>query len=335
MRDAQATEKALAGQATLRLPLGKTEVPRPSRALRLLAAVLVMGAIAVALSGADQRVRAVAACGLVVLAALLHQGSLGRKSPPRGWLVVDAGGAERRTAQGSSPLFRWDEPFGLTLFASADRTGLLIAVTSPNATRLLPAYRRADDGPLSRMLLERAATVSEGDLPSGDDAALGTDDAAKLLVEVMRRAPTSLQRVYLSDANGEPLVLEPTELRIGPRRVDLTAPLEWRASCYQERGTHAASVCQATWVKQDDVEVVLVAPMPGDSGWLRRGNDTAASDLLARDMKLMQASAGEPPPRDLRRAIDHLFMLPIRRALDGAPRAQRMRASFDSLRDNA
>jgi hypothetical protein len=185
------------------------------------------------------------------------------------------------------------------------------------------------------MLLERAATVSECDLPRGDDAALGTDDAARLLLEVTRRAPAALERVYLSDANGESLVLDATELRIGPRSVDLSAPLEWKASCYQERGTHAASVCQATWVKQDDVEVVLVAPMPGDSGWLRRGNDTAAGDLLARDVRLMQASAGDPPPRDLRRAIDHLFMLPIRRALDAAPRAPKARPSFDSLRDNA
>jgi hypothetical protein len=335
MRDAPAPD-------TLRLPLGQSEAQKPSRASKLFAAALVAGAIAVALSGRDARVRAVVACGLVALAAALHQGSLARKSPPRGWLVVDHDGAERETSEGASRLFRWNEPFGLTLFASADRSGLLLAVTSPSATRMLLAYRRADDGPLPRMLLEHAATVSECDLPRGDEAALGTDDATKLLVEVMRRAPAALERVYLSDANGEPLVLDRAELRIGPRRVDLLAPLEWRASCFQERGTHAASVCQATWVKQDDVEVVLVAPMPGDGlgtrragGWLKGGDDTAASDLLARDVRLMQASAGDPPPRDLRMAIDHLFMLPIRRALDAAPRAPKARPSFDSLRDNA
>jgi hypothetical protein len=87
-------------------------------------------------------------------------------------------------------------------------------------------------------------------------------------------------------------------------------------------------------VRQADVEVVLVAPVPAEGGWLR-GVDVPASrsgsslseatrDVVARDLRLMQASAGEPPPRELRRAIDRLFMLPLRRALDRAPRISRV-----------
>jgi hypothetical protein len=71
-------------------------------------------------------------------------------------------------------------------------------------------------------------------------------------------------------------------------------------------------VCQATWVRQGEGEVVLVSPMGGE-----------IPRALARDARLMQATVGEPPPRELRRAIDHLFMLPLRRALDRAPRASR------------
>jgi hypothetical protein len=35
----------------------------------------------------------------------------------------------------------------------------------------------------------------------------------------------------------------------------------------------------------------------------------------------MQASAGEPPPMEQRVAVDGLFMLPLRVALDQAPRS--------------
>ena len=43
--------------------------------------------------------------------------------------------------------------------------------------------------------------------------------------------------------------------------------------------------------------------------------------------RLMQAVMGDPPPRELRRAVDGLFMMPLRRALDRAPRASRAPSS--------
>jgi hypothetical protein len=122
--------------------------------------------------------------------------------------------------------------------------------------------------------------------------------------------------VFLSDASGEPVVLDRTELRVGTRRIDLSAPLEWRAFIFQELGAHAASVCQATWVRQGDGEVVLVAPM---------ADGDASRD--APDARLLQNSSGDPPPRELRRAIDRLFMAPLRRALDRAPRISRVPSS--------
>jgi hypothetical protein len=129
-------------------------------------------------------------------------------------------------------------------------------------------------------------------------------------------------------------MLDRAELRVGSRRIDLSAPLEWRASVFQERGVHATSVSQATWVRQADVEIVLVASVPPEGGWLR-GVDVVAGwsapalssearDAIVRDLRLMQGSVGEPPPRELRRAIDRVFMLPLRRALDRAPRVSRV-----------
>jgi hypothetical protein len=53
----------------------------------------------------------------------------------------------------------------------------------------------------------------------------------------------------------------------------------------------------------------------------------AAQISVARDLRLMEASPGEPPPRELRHAIDRVFMLPLRRALDRAPRISRVPSS--------
>jgi hypothetical protein len=76
-------------------------------------------------------------------------------------------------------------------------------------------------------------------------------------------------------------------------------------------------------VRQGDGEVVLVAPV-GEAALPGAAGPSAAA---APDARLMHAVGGEPPPRELRRAIDRLFMLPLRRALDRAPRASRAPSS--------
>jgi hypothetical protein len=325
---------------TLRLPLGRAGREGPSTPWTLLALGLVLVAIGVAAFPGPEGPRAALAAALVALAAALHHRGGARSNPPRGWLLVDDTGVRRAQGDGTSALLRWDEPFGVTLFASADRATLLIAFTSLQATRFVPAYRGRDDAPAHRARFDRAATTADSDLPAGEEPALSAGDADALLTEVARRAPAALDRVYLSDAGGEPLTLDRAELRVGSKRIDLSAPLEWRAFLFQERGVQAASVCQATWVRQGDVEVVLVAAMPGDSGWLGAAAPTPGAEdrlprdarqALARDMRLMQATAGDPPPRELRRAIDRVFMLPLRRALDAAPRLVKARATFEPL----
>jgi len=117
-------------------------------------------------------------------------------------------------------------------------------------------------------------------------------------------------------------VLDRTELRVGARRIDLAAPLEWKAFVYQELGTHAASLCQATWIRQGEGELFLVAPVPADVAWLTG----------APDARLVQSPLAEPPPRELRRAIDHVFMAPLRRALERAPRVSRVPSSPSIVR---
>jgi hypothetical protein len=282
-----------------------------AKAAGWIAGAVVLGAVAVALTAWSPWVRAGLGVGLVALAGGLHHALARRRRPPAGWLVVDQQGVKR---PGEAPLVGWNAPFGVTVLASADRARLVLALTSAAVTRLL-AVRVLDAGDAAEAptLFERAVTAADGDLRADEGAALCAADAERLLAALARRSPGALDRLFLSDASGEAVVLDRGELRIGSRRIDLAAPLEWRGFVFQELGAHAASVCQATWVRQGEGEVVLVAPVLDGETSLRS----------APDARLLQVAQGEPPPRELRRAIDRMFMLPLRRALDRAPRIAR------------
>jgi hypothetical protein len=287
-----------------------------AKAAAPLALCIVAGAMAIALTTWPVWVRAGLALVLVGAAGVVHHTLARRHRPPVGWLVLDDAGMKRQGTD--APLVEWREPFGATVLANAARTRLALALTSQQAMRFV-AVRVLDPGDAAEApsLFDRAVTALETDLRADEGEALCAADAERLLSALAARAPGALDRVYLSDAAGEPVVLDRGELRVGARRIDLSAPLEWRAFVFQELGAHAASVCQATWVRQGDGEVVLVAPMA----------DGEAPPREAPDARLMQACAGDPPPRELRRAIDRLFMVPLRRALDRAPRVSRAPSS--------
>jgi hypothetical protein len=318
--------------ASLRLPLGSNDSVSLSRGAAMVGALLIGGAIEVALAPWAAAIRAAIAMALVVLAASLEGVPLRGGRPVHRWLVVDDRGVRRLDLGREAWVVDWSQPFGATVLASADRARLLIAFTTPHAVRHVAAFvNDAQDAAAAPTLIARATTAADSDLQMGDDAVLTASDAERLLTEIVRRVPLALDRAYLSDASGEPVVLEPAELRVGRQRIDLYAPLEWRAMIFHECGVCATSVFQATWVRQAGAEVVLVAPVPADGTWLRdahvavraAGEGRTVQKAIARDIRLMQAVVGESPPRDLRRAIDRLFMLPLRRALDGAPRLVR------------
>jgi hypothetical protein len=253
--------------------------------------------------------RACSALALVALAAVVHHVLSRRRRPPAGWLTVDDHGVRRPGDKAEKALADWREPLGVTVLGNPDRSRFMLALTSPRATRFL-AVRVLDAGDAAEApsLLGRTVTVADADLRADDAAVLCAADAERLLAAVARRSPGALDRVYLSDASGEPVVLDRAELRVGARRIDLTSPIEWRAFAFQELGAHAASVCQAMWMRQGDGEIVLVAP-------------------LADGAPPVSATMADPPPRELRRAVDRLFMAPLRRALERAPRVSRAPAS--------
>jgi hypothetical protein len=324
-----------AARESLRLPLGRLASDRASWVRSVVAAGFVACAIAVALAPWRTLARALLALGLIGLAAIASHARKRMRRPPRGWLVVDGEGVHRVDDSKPATLADFSEPFGVTVFADANRSSFLFAFTNLRATRYLSArVHDPEDAVLAAGVIARAVTAGDSDLRGEDESALSAANAGKLLAEVLRRAPAALDRLYLSDASGEVVMLDRGELRVGSRRIDLSAPLEWRASVFQERGVHATSISQATWVRQADVEVVLVASVAAEGGWLR-GDDASESrpraalseevrEAIVRDLRLMQGAVGEPPPRELRRAIDRVFMLPLRRALDKAPRVSRV-----------
>jgi hypothetical protein len=282
------------------------------------AVVVVGAAVVVAMMPWAVWVRSVVSVLLVSLAAVLHRVLGRRRRPPVGWLVVDQDGIRRHGSE--APVLLWRDAFGVWVLGSADRSRFLLVLTTQRATRLL-GVRVLDPGDAAEApwLFDRAATSAEVDSRADGSPALCAADAEKLLRLLAARAPGALDRAYTSDAGGEAVVLDRGELRVAGRRVDLSAPLEWRAFVYEEPGAQAITMWQATWVRQGDGEVVFVAPMAGDAA-LPRG---ASGDSPVR---ASPALPEVPPPRELRRAIDGLFMVPLWRALDHAPRASR--ASF-------
>jgi hypothetical protein len=268
-----------------------------------------------------------AALGLVVVAVILLHVILQRMRT-RGWVVAGSRGIARLDRSGKeTALARWSEPFGVAVLANHTRTSCLLAFTTPRHTRFLQVRTTAKSGQredpnASRAVLALASTVADADVMRETGAALSPSDAAELLRTVREHAMPAMGRIYLSGAGGESIVLEGRELRCGDRVFDLRAPLEWRGFLFHESMGSIATVYQATWIRQGGDEIVLVAPLPPEISVGRR-RDVSLQPALLRDLKLMQSTPGEPPPRELRLAVERVFMLPLRQALDRAPRASR------------
>src|SRR5690606_29915545 len=81
-------------------------------------------------------------------------------------LIADATGLTRTSAEGGTPVVRWDAPFGVVLLASYGRPFGLLAFTTPTQTRYVPARidarSDADDE-----LFARVAVLADLDLIDG------------------------------------------------------------------------------------------------------------------------------------------------------------------------
>lgn len=297
----------------LRLPLGTVATsPLPPS---ILAGALLVVVGAGLLWSPWAGLAALAIVGALAVAVHLIE----RRRRVTGWVRVGPSGVARVDRKAREvPLVVWGEACGVSLLANHARTEGLIAFTAPHYTRYL-SIRPSDDG-AARSVLAGAATVADADAIRDDAGTLSMSDAARLL-EVLR-AHVPLGRAYLSGGAGEQIVLDDGELRCGERVFDLHAGIEWRGFLFHESMGAVATVYQATWVRQSANEVVLVAPLPPEIAVSGR-RDVLGHPSLVRDLKLMQSMPDAPPPRELRLAIERVFMLPLRQALDRAPRASR------------
>ncbi|WP_437666624.1 IMP dehydrogenase [Sorangium sp. So ce1182] len=216
------------------------------------------------------------------------------------------------------------ERFGVTLLATPRRDRLVALLSSGAGMSSIGA---GFDGPSRRTfaaLLGRASVVGADEVgleaigPDGEPISLGPAALAALLDELALRSPGCLERFFVTDARGAALSLDGRELRAGGRVFDLSAPLEWRAFVFQE----ALAEYQGTWVRQGTSEIVLVCLLPAMSPALD-GLSASLGPLdrgALRDLRLMQGLPESPPSADQRVAIDRLLMIPLRSALDKAPR---------------
>lgn len=227
-----------------------------------------------------------------------------------------------------SLLSSWDAPFGVVLLASYGRPVALLAITTTTQTRYVPARiddrEEHEDDPLAKV-----AVLADLDLIDGvtHEAALSSDDARKLVRHLRERNPSALGRVFANDGKRGPISLDRSTLVVGNRSFDLTSALEWRPLMFHEVTGQAAPLYQATWIRQESNEVVLVAPMPASiipRDVASKSVNGKLGQALTRDLKLLHAHAETPPIRELRVPIDRPFMLAVRRVLDDAPLAVRV-----------
>ena len=214
------------------------------------------------------------------------------------------------------------EPYHATMVLDAVRSASSAAISPVAASWCRSALHHGLD-PESSVERERIDATALALLREKLEPLLAV--AAPVLDQTFRSVGRSGCGVILSDARGAPLVLDGRELRTGERAFDLATPLEWRSIVFQEGLGQAIAVYQGTWIRQAATEIVLVSLLPsivsaGAQGIAEGGSLAGLDRSVLRDLRLMQAVPEEPPPVEQRVAIDRLFMLPVRYALDKAPR---------------
>lgn len=226
--------------------------------------------------------------------------------------------------------------FGITLLSTPHRDRVLAMLTSALGTYCIGTRFDLNARKAFAPLLARAFTVtSDEDVleaigPDGLPLSLEPKHFTAMLDAIADKQRACFERIVQSDARGTPLLLDRRELRVGDRYFDLEAPLDWRGIVFQENMGQSVVVYQGTWLSQGSHEVVLVSLLPsimsaGLSGILEGSPLSSLDRGVLRDLRLMQMSPESPPPSERRIAVDRLLMLPLRNAIDLAPRISKQR----------
>jgi hypothetical protein len=223
-----------------------------------------------------------------------------------------------------------EDRFGVILLTNRSRERLVALVTTPAGT--MPVATNVAPGQRHELeeLFARAAPLSSEDNalfaagPDGRSIVVEPRAFRDLLGRLLGRDPTCVGRMVLSDQAGRPLLVDDDALVVRGHRLDLHRPLEWRPIHFQEIFGNAVTYYQGTWVRQDAVEVVFVSLLPPAFFDSDVRDSSLDSDLEVREQtRLLNGALTEPPPLFQRVALEGLFVLPMRTALDKAPRAKR------------
>ncbi|NUO54794.1 MAG: IMP dehydrogenase [Polyangiaceae bacterium] len=254
-----------------------------------------------------------------------------RRTPPSDIAgAISTGPAPLRLLDGDSVL-QGASGFGATLLSNSRRDRLALAITSTHGTFLVGARLEEEERAGFGDLFARSWVLGTDDAaldatgPDGQPVCLPPTTFRKLYESLLAIDPGSASRVVLSDQRGAPLLLDGETLTARGYRFDLSRPIEWRAILFQESFGHAITLYQGTWIRQGTHEVVLVSLLSqGLFDAATRGHERAGipelDRMAIRDQRLLQAAASDPPPVEQRVAMDGLFVVPLRAALDEAPR---------------
>lgn len=315
--------------------------PKPSRA-HWLVVPLVIGALVIVAFVRSLAVRTLLPLALSIAAiALLAQRARGeakarRERMSRRGLLLRPHDLRFKPGRGdvARPVLDRTQPFGATLLSTHRRDRLVMLLTSERGVFHVGTTVDAESTPVLDGLIARATTVAGEDAafesigPDGGPVLLAAADFVAFVEALRADDPGCLDRVIVTDTRGAPIVLDEGELRVDRLAFDLTAPLEWRALVFQEAFGQVMTLYQGTWIRQNGSEVVLVSLLPslGPILEVEPGEIATMDRAVLRDLRLMQASAETPPPREQRHAIERLLMMPIRSSLDRAPRKSRQPA---------
>ncbi len=329
--DASGDRHDVPGKRARLFPAVSPDEPDPRRSWRRFATLpLVFLSLMVAVTATTPLVRFALPVALMALAiGLRSRSGMNRFNRRRGVVLDGSRLFFQSTTNDPLVVVSLRDPFGLTLVKSPERDRIVAVWSSPDGlfyvgTSLDKATRRTL-GPL----FDRAFTVLGDDAaleaigPDGKALELTPADFASLVLAVDEIDPDCQFCLVLSDARGAPFTLDRSELVAGERRFDLEAPLEWRPFVFQEALGQSVTIYQGTSIRQGGREAVLVSLLPSFVPF-EVHNSGQFDRAMLRDLRLVQAGPEDPPPRDARVAIDRLFVLPVRSALDTAPHANRL-----------
>lgn len=324
-------------QEPVRLALAASGKAGPdASALRRLPWLLVVGLaltlaliVAFALVPHPGLLVAAAGAGVLALVSWLKGVGAGSCGVSPSHLIADRAGILLVTQDApAARVFSLAPKFGFVLFTNADRSTLVVALTNGRSSLWVGAEVGPTDRKRLSWLMAHAVTACREDLAMAIQSAHGpvmlVDTTSLLrLIDLMTQVDAaSFGRVMLTDNLGREVVLERDRLQTPRCTIRLDQPVEWRGIVFREGHGAMGVEYQGTWVRQGKSEMVLVSLMAGDVRLSIHEIETRTvgwqDAMLLQDAVLANGTPSAPPPVEQRVAVDRLFMLPLRRALDAA-----------------